>query len=89
MGLHLKAKVNPKYWDSINKSGEDYRQFDEITFVNTETGREKTFPILAVSPMDYGEQEILKRLTPDISWDGDRVIYRIELGIRSRKPKKK
>lgn len=79
MGLKLTAKYFPPYFERLKKFCVDYRQFDEITFVNTETGQEKTFRIDGIRRLDDAEQDIVRGLTPGIPWDEEQQIYAIDL----------
>lgn len=85
MGLKLTAKCLPRYFERLKEFGEDYCQFDEITFINTETGEEKTFTIEEIR---FAENpETVRNLTPDIHWRDEEKIYVIELGTELRKKK--
>ena len=79
MGLKLTAKCLPVYFDRLAEFGADYRQFDQITFVNTETKKEKTFGVAGIRKLDDTEQRTVVSLTPDIPWSAKRQIYAIEL----------
>jgi len=89
MGLKITAKCLPRYFDRLKAFGVDYRQFDEITFVNSVTGKEKTFYVDLVRQMDDSEREIIKDLTPEVSWDEEKPIYAIDLMKQKKQGAKK
>lgn len=81
MGLKLRAKVLPKYFKEIQDGDKDveYRQFDTITFVNTETNEEISRELSYLLRLSPAEAELIRQRHPDVPWD-KKEIY--ALGIK-------
>jgi len=78
--MKLYAKIRPHYFDQI-KAGKkhiDFRQFESITFYNTETGEEIECEVEGLFLM--GDKRDLKLQYPDVKWHPLKQIYGIVLG---------
>jgi len=81
MGLKLRAKVLPKYFKEIQSGDKDveYRQFDTITFVNTETNEEISRELSFLMRLSPPEAELIRQRHPDVPWDDKKEIYALGL----------
>jgi len=80
--MKLYAKSRPKYFEQIKdeKKHIDFRQFEDITFYNSETGEEIECDVEGVFAVT-DKREIAAQY-PDVKWHPLKQIYGIVLGRR-------
>jgi hypothetical protein len=78
--MRLIAKIFPHYFKQIleGEKKEEFRQMEEIVFVNAKTGEEIIFRIKGISKTNNLEE--LRKQYPDVPWKEDLVTVKIELG---------
>lgn len=79
--MKLRAKILPKYFDQIKAGTKtvDYRQIEDITFINTETDEEITYNIRNIMRRPVWDFERIQKLYPDVVFIEDCPIYKIVL----------
>jgi len=80
--VKLYAKILPRYFELIKKRHKriDFRQFESITFYNSETGEEIEHEILDVDRCM--SRSVIFEEYPDVKWEPNKEIYEIKLGRR-------
>lgn len=78
--MKLYAKILHRYFEQIKNERKrlDFRQFEDLTYLDTETGEEITLTIVAVDRC-ASRSAVLVRY-PDVKWDPNNEIYAISLG---------
>jgi hypothetical protein len=82
--MRLIAKIFPHYFKEIldGEKKEEFRQLEEIVFVNSRTGEELTYEIKGIFVVRPEEVNKLKETFPDVKWKENLVTVQINLGER-------
>ena len=85
--MNLKVECIPEYFELLkNGKRHEFRQFEDITIINTETGEERKYEVDKVFPLDDGRARTVMENFNLVSWNPNRPIYAIGLGGRIRQP---
>ncbi len=78
--MKLTAKVLPEYFGNLDLKFVEFRQIEDITLENSETGERRTFEVKDIRRLVKSDASNVKKIYPNVPWDPDLPVYAIELG---------